>query len=191
MTETRPIRFTSSGKLVAPDELVKLESRMGRRLPAEFREFLLKNNVASPESNIYEFGNNSTAVERFLGVSEKDADDLVAVNHMYEGRLPRDMIAIGMAAGGNLICLHIQNGAVYFWDHEGEAMGDDVPSLDNMDHLSPSFASFLAALRSYTKDIASNPGDVSTVWKKPGFEEKFKKYLSDDKPAVQKDENTK
>ena len=191
MAEIKPIRFTSSGKPIAPDQLVKLESHIGRQLPAEFREFLLSKNGARPEPNIYEFGNNSTAVERFLGISDKDADDLAAVNRMYEGRLPPDMIAIATAAGGNLICLHVKNGAVYFWDHEREAMGDEEPSLARMDHLAPSFTNFLEALRPYTEDITLDPRDIKSVWKKPGFEQKFKQYLADDKSTGETDKTSK
>ena len=163
--------------------MIALESRLGVSLPAPYREFLLKYNVAVPEYNSYE-GGERFSVTTFFGVSTNRDDDLVEQNLVYDGRMPQGVLAIADAPCGNLICLHLIAGAVYWWDHEQEAaaFGDEEPSFDNMLLLAPSFTEFLERLKPFDPEsVPFDPKQVISVEISPEAREKFKKYFKEQK----------
>ena len=136
-------------------------------------------NVAVPDANRYKTEKVTTSVRHFFGVSPNQDDDLVAQNRTYyEGRLPKGVVAIAEAAGGNLICLDVTKGAVFFWDHEGEALQDQAPGFDNMQRLASSLSGFLQNLQPFDpKSVVLDPKNVVSIKVKPGFLEKFKKNV--------------
>ncbi|MBI3896718.1 MAG: SMI1/KNR4 family protein [Gammaproteobacteria bacterium] len=171
------VQFTVLGEKLDASKIAAVEKKLGIQLPKEYRDFLLAHNVAIPERNKYETEQASTNVSQFLGVSENKDDDLIAQSNSYDGRLPTDVLPIALAGGGNLICLNLQDKAVFFWDHEQEANEDEVPSFDNMTFLAPSLKEFLVNLQPDLDEVHVNPDDVISVKVAPGFNEKFKDYL--------------
>ena len=172
------VHFASRGRRLLNEEVAGLERNLHVAFPKDCREFLLNHNASKPEPNIYRTPHTTTSVDHFLGISDKAYADFISFHETYESRLPERVIAIANAAGGNLICLNLADGAIYFWDHEGEAMDDESPSFDNMDYLAPSFSEFLQKLEPCHFGPESHPGNVKSVWKRPGFDNKFKKFLA-------------
>ena len=166
-----------------PQDLLDLESRLGVSLPAAYREFLLRNNVAVPESNSYD-GGQDIGVTSFFGISKNRLDDLIEQNQIFGWRMPENILAIADGPCGNLICLHLITGEVYWWDHEQEAaaFGDEEPSFDNMLLLASSFTEFLQRLQPFDPEsVPFDPKQVISVEISPEAREKFKKYFKKQK----------
>ena len=147
---------------VREKNLVAFEESIGGRLPVGYRSFLLMCNGARPESNQFEIpgASNHSCVNDFLGTDE-------ILDDLRKGRLPKGMLPIAWAEGGNLVCIRISDGSVIFWDHELE---DDV----NIFEISCSFESFLSMLRPFDSgSVELDPDDVESVWVDPDFKPKF------------------
>ena len=173
------IEFTASGGHLDPARIAALEGTLRVKLPEDYREFLLQYNSALPEGNVYREDKAITAGEYLFGISPDRGHDLVVQNReVYANRLPRGILAIAQASGGNLICLQMSDGSVYFWDHELEAGADEDPCYENMVKLAVSFREFLERLGIYRReDFFPNSSKVVSVKLRPGFQEKFKKYM--------------
>jgi hypothetical protein len=171
------VKFISKGPKLHADKIKELETSFSMKLPHDYRDFISVYNVAIPEANKFENVTITTSVSKFFGISEHEGDDLSAQIQTYEGRMPRKIIPIGLAGGGNVICLRLEDGTIFFWDHEQEAPEGEVPGYGNMLPLAPSFSDFLMRLQPFkTDDVTLNPEDVISVKIKPDFHEKFKKY---------------
>ena len=164
-------------------DLITVESRLGITLPKDYREFLLRYNVAVPEHNSFD-GGLDVGVTSFFGISSNELDDLIKQNSIYAGRMPANILAIADGPCGNLICLDLETGAVYWWDNEQEAaaFGEDEPTFDNMELLAASFPEFLQRLEPFDPDsVPFDPSQVISVEISPEAREKFKKYFKKQK----------
>jgi SMI1/KNR4 family protein SUKH-1 len=114
----------------------------------------------------------------FFGLSDLPLNDLFEQNRVvYRGRLPNGILAIGRTGGGNLICLSLSSGSVYFRDHEREGSGVESPGFGNMTIVAPSLLNFLKVLQPRSMEIPTDARVIS-VQVKPGFAEKFKKLTN-------------
>lgn len=172
------IELTDEGRPLREEDIDSLETNLDVKLPAEYREFLCMHNVARAAGNKVEHGDTTTSIDTFFGVAGEELNDLVANNQStYFGRLPPGVLAIADTAGGNLICIQLDTGAIFFWDHEEEASPDE-PTYDNMTMLAPSFGAFLKLIQPYSgEDIDFDKSRVISIRSKPGSDEKFKDYL--------------
>lgn len=84
------------------------------------------------------------------------------------------VLPVALAGGGNLVCLHLPSGAIYFWDHEAEAGEGDAVDFSNLHFLTDSFTAFLRSM--VPASVSTSGGTVVSVKLKPGFAEKFKDY---------------
>jgi hypothetical protein len=173
------ISFTQGPEQIDNEQLNALQTRFNVPFPAAYREFLLQYNSAAPEPNVFQSEKLTTSVEYFFGVSTNRDHDLRTQNEViYAGRLPARVLAIALAGGGNLICLRSSDNGIYFWDHERESAGDLPPGFSNMTRLAVSFEEFLQRLDPYRReDFLPNASRVKSVKLKPGFQEKFRKYM--------------
>jgi hypothetical protein len=169
------VKLTITGEKLDESKIVAIENKLRARLPHDYRAFLLSNNVAVPEQNEYVIPQVTTSVSTFFGVSDDENDDLVAEYDMFESRVPTNVLPIAAAGGGNLICLELKSGSIFFWDHEQEANEDEPVNFDNMSFLASSFTEFLEKLR--PRSIQPGAHRVISVKAKPGANEKFKDYL--------------
>ncbi|MGD2351965.1 SMI1/KNR4 family protein [Bacillus subtilis] len=119
----------------ANKEIRAFESLLGKELPHDYRKFLSKFGEcyfsSKKSSNDLDYDICYTPVEKDpwmgddktqllesfygLGGNERDIRNVLST---YSDRFPRHIISIAASAGGNEICLDLNNGNVLFWDHE-------------------------------------------------------------------------
>ena len=171
------VQFIAKELKPQASDVFYLEKKLGKQLPKDYRDFISINNVAIPEANQFTNKLITTSVSKFFGISKRKGDDLIAQNEIYDGRLPKNIITIGLAGGGNLICLRLEDGNTFFWDHEQEATEGEEPSFDNMVFLTHSFGEFLKMLQGFrVEDVVLDAENILSVVTKPGFNDKFKNY---------------
>jgi cell wall assembly regulator SMI1 len=107
--------------------ITKLEKRLKSKLPAPYREFLLRHNGGRPEPATFVPAGQDKPTEvinSFLALDGDPAvDDLATFLKLYGKRLPKGCLPVAYDAFGNLICIALQGaarGRIYFWNHEGE-----------------------------------------------------------------------
>lgn len=156
------------------DEVSVVEALVVHPLPADYRDFLRSGNVYVPEENQFSRRDGKGKVAKFLGLSTQRDEDIRAVVETYADRVPEHVLPIALAGGGNLLCLHLLSGAIYFWDHEAEAGEGDAVDFSNLHYLTDSFSAFLRSM--VPASVGTSEGTVVSVTLNPGFAEKFKDY---------------
>lgn len=172
------VQISPRSRQLTEADIDSLQSQLAVNLPPEYRDFLLQYNAGVPEPNRYVTATITTSVQQFFGISDANFQDLAWAVNTYEGRLPPAILPIAHAGGGDLICLSLEDGTVYFWAHEREAPPDRAPSFENMSRLANSFSEFLERLNPIAEGDFAPSGQVKSVKLKPGFAEKFKKYMA-------------
>ena len=143
--------------LITPEQIKMLEHDLGIHLPGDYSDFLLKNNGGRPKPNGFSYVSQGDGkiykgmVDWFLGVNTGKHNDFQKYYEMYKDRVPRDFIPIAHDPGGNLICLSLKDGTVYFWDHDEEVEEGEIPDYRNMYKITDSFSDFLLSLRDFDK----------------------------------------
>lgn len=139
-------------KPTGPCSLAKLEAfetGVGRRLPAEFRDFLLNVGGGELEENGIEFGDRDLWMEGLFSVDPADWSYDISRHMATLGPFPEEFIVIGTDPGGNSVLLDIgtdRAGSVWFWDHELEHPDLDESPLFLIDE---SFSRFMERLVPY------------------------------------------
>jgi cell wall assembly regulator SMI1 len=128
----------------APELLDRLEQRIGRPLPASYRDYLLRQDGGRLESN-------DGAVNTVFGVGNvKDWASIWRALAAFDQRVPAWLLPVARDECGNLFAVSLRDedlGSVWFWDHEEEADEDEPPSEDNIERRAPDWPGFLGALR--------------------------------------------
>jgi hypothetical protein len=149
------------------------------RLPSDYCAFLLAYNGGKPEKNHIKIQGtkNTASIRYFFGIlGENEESDLTKKQKFYLERVPKGIIPIAYAEGGNLICLSIipdTFGQVFFWDHELESSDGEPATWDNLFKLADSFDEFFQNLETPPEPPRLKPGEAK-VWIKPGFLESLK-----------------
>lgn len=159
------IQFQKRRKGASEELLRELEVNLEAPLPADFRAFMSEQDGGIPEPNQFVIpgGTGASGVNEFLS-----ARQIMRERKELGNRLPSSLLPIAYAEGGNLICLNLLEGSVFYWDHELEATN---PSI----HLSPAFAAFWDSLNKFSvEDIVLRPGQVKSVWVDPELRKKMK-----------------
>ncbi len=141
------IEFRSSGSVATPAAVEAVESRLGSSLPAEFRNLL---STAGNGGYVESVGVGEVGLVALFGVERGDDLDVEQRLTLSQDRVAPGLLPVADAEGGNLVCLSLRPrdfGAVWFWDHEMELVGDACSPV------AADFAEFLALL---------GPGDEST-----------------------------
>lgn len=141
--------YDSNGPLDSK-HLEILEKKLGKKLPLDFRAFLLKFNGGYPEPDSFNFfgSEDGSCVDRFLGINVGEHSNLYRYFKTYSKRIPKEFLPIAHDPGGNLICIGLfgeYKNKIYFWDHEFEANGHE-PNMTNMHLISGNFSEFLEVL---------------------------------------------
>ncbi|WGE40989.1 SMI1/KNR4 family protein [Bacillus stercoris] len=118
------------------EQLKEIEMNIGKQLPSDYKDFLkeyggcyLESKKTSDEIE-YDVcykpiekdpwmgkGDDTQLLGGFYGLAN-DHDSLQNAIDTYSDRFPRNIIPIASSAGGNEICMDIDNEKILFWDHE-------------------------------------------------------------------------
>ena len=146
-------RILDSQQPLSESDIAEVESRLGFRLPAQYRDFLLAHNGGRPEPRRFaissEKPDDRSVVHWFFCVKEGNAYDLLTWARRTADRIPPELLPVAIDPFGNLICLSVSGvnvGKVYFWDHEKEAREGEPPGYDNVYLVADSFQEFLDSL---------------------------------------------
>ena len=148
-------KIENSTAPITEQDLAAVESRIGRAIPASYREFLLRHNGGRPEqpsefSMRDQSGRDQVGtVDRFLGINADEFFNLESYLKTYADRIPPSFFPIAYDPGGNLIVISTEGdsaGAVFFWDHEFEADEGKPPTDRNLYPISDSFEGLLSEL---------------------------------------------
>lgn len=150
-------------------QLLQMETLIGAKLPQDYREFLLKNNGATPKTDENEFDYVGFPIE-WSGQSWADRYRAAMLDALYSldrnaplpwwdayedfsksQRIPHDTIPIGLDPGSNQILLGISGanrGKVFFWAMDQAPIDDDAQAThDNVGLIANSFNEFVKNLR--------------------------------------------
>lgn len=139
--------------------MLAFELSIGHRLPADYREFLVRCNGGYASGYaVFPGPIGDVSIHHVGGFREETCYSLVYnrdnYQHESEIRIPRDLIWIADDPGGNGFCIGVSeahHGRVYFWDHEcepdPETWDGSFDSADNIDFLAESFSVFVSKLR--------------------------------------------
>jgi SMI1-KNR4 cell-wall len=146
------IQRLATDDLPGSEELVrKLESRVGARLPENYRQFLLQHNGGKPSPGRFTIPRLGVdgVVHVLFGVDRSRQLDILQWMRELQDDVPEGFIPIGNDPGGNMILLDISDSSggaspVYYWDceHYYPQTHHDV----NTYLISPSFSEFIDSL---------------------------------------------
>ena len=133
---------------VNEEQIAALEGRPGRRLPDQYRQFLLRFYGGRLKERVVDISGpgDSDEVRYFYGIdAEEEWGDLLRTHEIFRDRIPDHLLPIAEDDLGNQICISLSppdNGKIYFWDHELEFTPGRAITL-----LADSFDEFLDRLR--------------------------------------------
>jgi cell wall assembly regulator SMI1 len=148
-------------------DIAAFEKENRIKLPAQYREFVMKYNGSEPESNVLdvkcvrrdsgEIYENSLGVSRFIPLMR-----IITEGKHIDGVSCR-FIPVAEDSCGNYVCLDLDtDGEVFFWDHEDPS--DDI-------RLANSWKEFLESLEAFDVDkIDLGSIKVISSWINPEFQ---------------------
>lgn len=130
-------------------KLVKFEKKIRRKLPEEYREFLLKHNGGNPSKDCFEFKGEPYFIDYVYGI-HNGPEYLTLQWHIkiLKNRIPSSLVPFAGDPGGNLYCIDISDekkGGIYFWNHETCDNGEWTYILK----LAETFHDFFQNLKEY------------------------------------------
>ena len=153
------MKLYDSGEKLTKGSLERFEKILGKSLPSDYRDFMMKDNGGTPEEDLaFSFidvttnsTNNSDIRELFVFYEDEDNDNFDDIGRIYnsmvnENLIPPYFLPIGDDSGGNPICMNLSEneyGSVWFCDHELE--NKDTGFLASS-KIADSFTGFLSAL---------------------------------------------
>ena len=144
------------GPGIVVDDINALESRLGKKIPDDYAQFLIKYNGGSPIECMIDFDGNKlnisgNSIGYFFGLKRKS--DLINKLENMSHILPELALPIADTPGGNYFILSLNNntyGKVFYKDHEIEDsfdFKDDENNLpESMVLVANSFSEFLDKL---------------------------------------------
>ena len=139
------------------EQIEQLEIRYKGKLSREYLDFLLAHNGGWPVPDGFNYIDNKTGSEKhgmvdcFLGIHNEYDNNFYKYLETYKERMPIDLIPIANDPGGNLICLSLESGEIYFWDHDCEVEEGEVPDYQNLHFIADSFGVFLNNLTEFSR----------------------------------------
>jgi SMI1 / KNR4 family (SUKH-1) len=128
----------------SPADVERLERRIGRELPTDYRDYLLGQDGGRPVGN-------DEALKEIFGVREDAPEwsNMWDKLDIFADRVPLWLLPVAQDEYGNLFALSLREqdfGSVWFWDHEEEADEGEPPSEENIEQRAGSWTAFLAGL---------------------------------------------
>jgi len=142
---TMAVGFKEAAEPASASDVERLEQRIGRALPADYRAFLLRQDGGW-------VADNDQALKEIFAIGEDAPDwsNLWDMLELYNGRLPHWLLPVADDEYGNLFAISTRDsdfGSVWFWDHEEEADEGEPPSEENIEQRSTSWTDFLLGLQ--------------------------------------------
>ncbi|WP_277713476.1 SMI1/KNR4 family protein [Bacillus atrophaeus] len=154
------------------EQLKEIERNIGNQLPSDYKDFLkeyggcyLESKKTTDEIEYdvcykplekdpwMEEDDETQLLEGFYGLTSNH-DSIQKAIDTYSDRLPRNIIPIASSAGGNEICIDIENEKILFWDHELSHPDKDFSLIAN------SFEEFILSLVDEPIETDDNVSDV-------------------------------
>lgn len=154
------------------EQLKEIERNIGNQLPSDYKDFLkeyggcyLESKKTTDEIEYdvcykplekdpwMEEDDETQLLEGFYGLTSNH-DSIQKAIDTYSDRLPRNIIPIASSAGGNEICIDIENEKILFWDHELSHPDKDFFLIAN------SFEEFILSLVDEPIETDDNVSDV-------------------------------
>jgi cell wall assembly regulator SMI1 len=135
------MEYKEAGPAAQRGDVERLEARIGRSLPEEYRTYLFAQDGGWAKDN-------TLAVDEIFGLRE----DAPYSGNMWEklavfgGRVPEWLLPVAQDVHGNLFAISLRDadiGSVWFWDHEEEADEGESPGEDNINQVATSWSAFL------------------------------------------------
>lgn len=147
------INFKSTNRSIDTARIEKFQETSGIKLPACYRDFLLKNNGGRPVQNIFPiigFEDPIGSVQVFFGLdtSVKSSDlDWRIRNRIVS--FPVGLLEIACTDGNDLVCIDtkLTGAPVYFFDHR-PSWGNGLWRSEDLYRVAADFPEFLSKLKS-------------------------------------------
>lgn len=140
---TMAVAFRREEPPASPELVERLEQRIGRPLPTEYRDFLLQHDGGRLASN-------DGAVKTNFGLGDvPDWASMWDLLETFRDRVPAWLLPVAADEYGNLFAVSLRDedlGSVWFWDHEEEADDEEPPSDDNIELKASDWDVFLDSL---------------------------------------------
>jgi hypothetical protein len=142
-----------SGEIISEAQLSAIESKLGVKLPQEYRSFILESNggVPSPSGFSTEDGKVESYVSQFYIFGGSIEDDFETCFNFYTkgGLIPPNLVAVAKDPVDNQVLLGVSGddyGKLFYWSADEEDDEHD-PSFDYMRLVATDFLKFLGKLR--------------------------------------------
>jgi hypothetical protein len=180
------IDILETNRKIGLTDIGRFEAEIDANLPPEYRQFLLTFNGGKPEGNQFDVREAKTnaGVNLFFGLlnTQREGDLLYERARMLD-RVPHNVLSIGNASCGNLVCLSLRTdtfGQIFFWEHEMEAEEGEPATFSNLFKVGNSFQQFFDGLKKFDpSQVELEPGQVKRVWIDPEFLKSLKKKADD------------
>jgi hypothetical protein len=144
------ILVNPSEKIPNITDIIKFEDSIGGKLPKDYVDFIMKYGDGNPEKNGYPKYDN-VYVRYFLSIFPKKKHRSIirtkeSINSMDESRIPSNFIPISEDDFGNFVLLDLNDGSIWFWDHEID--GAEPENLNDKPYvrIAENFSYFLVIL---------------------------------------------
>ena len=151
--------FSQTEAKISMSQIEEIENLVGLIFPEEYKNHLLLFNGGQCVPNVFSFNENdlitTSSIDWFLAIYDGEYDNLrneIEMVKIEEQRLPSHILPIAHDSGGNLVCIScggVDNGCIYFWDHEKEIYYDSTNDYDysNLYFVAKTFNEFLNSLK--------------------------------------------
>ena len=122
--------FSQTEASLSLSQIEEIEKFVELDFPKEYKDHLLKHNGGQCVPNVFSFREKGkiadSCIDWFLAIYGGEYDNLkreIEMVKIQQKRMPTHILPIAHDPGGNLICIScnsIDNGYIYFWDHEKE-----------------------------------------------------------------------
>jgi len=143
------IAIANPGPQIDGGRVVEIETAIGGKLPASYRDFLLRRNGGRPQPDIIDIDGlpgGSTDIQIFFGVGRSVETSNLSWNIAFiRKRLPeRPLLPIACDSGGNIFCLDIVG------EFSGRVVYCDLSGVDVISYeVASTFEAFLEKIRTW------------------------------------------
>lgn len=120
---------------ISEEDIVKVENKIGFKLPNDYIKLVLQYNGGRPRPNRFNTKTTTGRVlQAFLSLHSNDQGSIFSVLEWVGDRLDKNMVPFAEDPAGNYLCFkhYTINTKIMFWDHENnesELVCDSITEL--------------------------------------------------------------